>query len=103
MTSATDAYEAAVEAKKVAEQEVETEKKKQEKLVIQQQTAVDVAKLEIERKKLVAEANKVESTSLTPEILRKLWIEKWDGKLPKVMNGDGGSAGIILPPELITE
>ena len=97
MTSATDAYEAAVEAKKVAEQEVETEKKKQEKLVIQQQTAVDVAKLEIERKKLVAEANKVESTSLTPEILRKLWIEKWDGKLPETIVTDNPNTFLNLP------
>lgn len=46
------------------------------------------------------EANKVESESLTQEILTKYWIEKWDGKLPKVSSDD---SGIILSPELLDE
>lgn len=28
------------------------------------------------------EANELKSVSLTPAILQKMWIEKWDGKLP---------------------
>lgn len=28
------------------------------------------------------EANELKSASLTPAILKKMWIEKWDGKLP---------------------
>lgn len=28
------------------------------------------------------EANELKSVSLTPAILKKMWIEKWDGKLP---------------------
>ena len=28
------------------------------------------------------EANELKSASLTPAILKKIWIEKWDGKLP---------------------
>lgn len=95
----SDAYENAVEAKKVAEQEVETEKKKQEKLIVQQEAAIELAELEIEKKTLQAEANKIESESLSEEILRKYWIEKWDGKLPKVMTGS--DSGIMLPPEIL--
>ena len=29
-----------------------------------------------------AEANKLREQALTPAILEKMWIEKWDGKLP---------------------
>lgn len=96
----SDSYELAVENKKVAEQEVETERKRQEKKIVEQEAAIQLAKLEIEKKQLQAEANKVESSSLTKEILTKYWIEKWDGKLPKV-SGEG--SGIILSPELIEE
>ncbi len=28
------------------------------------------------------EANELKSAKLTPAILKKMWIEKWDGKLP---------------------
>ena len=28
------------------------------------------------------EANELKSATLTPAILKKMWIEKWDGKLP---------------------
>lgn len=29
-----------------------------------------------------AEANRLRNTALTPAVLEKMWIEKWDGKLP---------------------
>jgi hypothetical protein len=32
--------------------------------------------------------NRKISESLTPEILRNKWIEKWDGKLPQYVGGD---------------
>ena len=56
-------YERAIEAKKVAEQEVERTRFEQEKF-------------------------RVEAESLSPMLLRKLTIEKWDGKLPQVSGGD---------------
>lgn len=38
-----------------------------------------------------AEAHRILSESLTPEILKQQYYEKWDGKLPHVMTGsDGG-------------
>lgn len=53
------------------------------------QTALnEVAVAEANAKKLLvaaqaeAEANKLKQQALTPQILEKMWIEKWDGKLP---------------------
>lgn len=42
-----------------------------------------------------AEANRILSQSLTDEVLKKQFYEKWDGKLPNVM---GDSNGIIIDP-----
>ena len=42
-----------------------------------------------------AEANRILSQSLTDEVLRKQYYEKWDGKLPSVMSD---SNGIIINP-----
>lgn len=38
----------------------------------------------------IAKANEMVRQSLTPEIVQKQWIEKWDGKLPQVQSGNGG-------------
>lgn len=53
------------------------------------QTALnEVAIAEANAKKLLvaaqaeAEANRLKQQALTPQILEKMWIEKWDGKLP---------------------
>ena len=48
----------------------------------------EVKVAEAEAKKLVvaaeaeAEANKLRTQALTPQVLEKAWIDKWDGKLP---------------------
>lgn len=53
-----------------------------------QQAQNEVAVAEANAKKLLvaaqaeAEANRIKQQALTPQILEKLWIEKWDGKLP---------------------
>lgn len=93
----SDAYEAAVEAKKIAEQQVEEERQKQQKLIVEQENKVKLAELEVEKKRLEAEANKIVTDSLSKEILQKQMIEKWDGKLPYV---NGNSNGVILSPEM---
>jgi len=36
-----------------------------------------------------AEANKLEQASLTPMLIQKQWIEKWDGALPSTSLGSG--------------
>jgi membrane protease len=94
----SDAYESAVEAKKIAEQQVEEERQKQQKLIVEQENKVKLAELEVEKKKLEAEANKIVTDSLSKEILQKQMIEKWDGKLPYVT----GDSGTILSPEMFT-
>ena len=33
------------------------------------------------------EANELKTASLTPAILKKMWIEKWDGEIPQVITG----------------
>lgn len=96
----SDSYEAAVEAKKVAEQEVETERQKQQKKIVEAESAVKLAELEIEKKTLQAQANKIETESLSQQIITKYWIEKWDGKLPKVTTSD---SGIMITPEILEE
>jgi len=42
-------------------------------------------------KELQAKANAVESNSLTPQLLRKMAIEKWDGKLPQVQGNNAST------------
>ena len=53
---------------------------------MQVQNEVEVAKAEAEKLLVAAraekEANLLREQALTPAILEKMWIEKWDGKLP---------------------
>lgn len=91
----SDEYERAVEMKKVAEQAVETAKAEQEKLTVEAENKVKLAEYRLREKELQAKANAVESNSLTPQLLRKLAIEKWDGKLPQVQ-GNGANTFVNL-------
>lgn len=75
----SDSYEAAVEAKKVAEQKVLT------------------AKQEQEAAKINAETNKIMSQSYDENVKFKLFLEKWDGKLPTYMAGENDMLNLLLP------
>lgn len=77
-------YEAAIERKKVAEQAVETAKAEQEKLAVEALNRVKIAEYELQEKELQAKANQVEAASLSPVLLEKMKIEKWNGVLPYV-------------------
>lgn len=99
-------YEKAVEAKKIAEQKVETAQFEQEKLKVEAEKRIELEQLEQEKRiveaenkiklatyeyqerELRAKANKIEAESLSPNLLKKIEIEKWDGKLPQVV-GNG--------------
>ena len=83
----SDEYEKAIEGKKVAEQSVEKAKAEQAKLLVEQENKVKLAEYELKQKELQAKANIIESNSLTPQLLKKMTIEKWNGQLPKVQNG----------------
>ena len=40
----------------------------------------------LKEKELQAKANEIESNSLSPQLLKKMAIEKWNGILPKVQS-----------------
>lgn len=88
----SDAFETAVEEKMVAEQM---------QLKAQYENQTKVAEAEADAKaKLVeaeaeAEANELLEQSLTDKILRQMYIDKWDGKLPSVVAGD--SSTMLIP------
>lgn len=88
-------YEKAIEAKKVAEQTVERSRFEQEKFRVEAENKVKLAEYQLKEKELQAKANQVEAESLSPLLLKKLTIEKWDGKLPQV-NGAGSNTLIDI-------
>ena len=47
-----------------------------------------MAEYALKEKELIAKANEIESVSLSPQLLRKMTIEKWDGKLPQVQGSN---------------
>lgn len=81
----SDAFENAVEEKMIAEQ-------KQLKASYENETKVAAAKADAEAKIIKAEAEKKANDllvmSLTDEIIKKMWIEKWEGKMPTYYGGD---------------
>lgn len=86
----SDEYEKAIEQKKVAEQSVQRAKAEQEKLAVEAENKVKLAEYALREKELQAKANAIESNSLTPQLLKKMAIEKWNGELPKV-SGDAST------------
>ena len=83
----TDAFTNAVEAKQVAEQNKLKSQTEAETAVIKAQAEADVKLIEAEA---TAKANDLLTESLTEDILQKLAIEKWDGKMPTVIS-DGSN------------
>jgi regulator of protease activity HflC (stomatin/prohibitin superfamily) len=52
---------------------------------------------EVERAKGAAEAQSLMAKTLTPEILQRDWIIKWDGKLPVTTVGDSSKLLVNVP------
>lgn len=75
-------FDAAIEAKTVATQQVLTEQQNLEKAKVIAQQKVVEAQAE-------AEANKTKSESITNEILMNEFLQKWNGVMPYVMGSDG--------------
>ena len=106
----SDAFELAVEEKMIAEQtKLKAEYENQTKVaqaeanaeakVKEAEAKVEIAKAEAEAKKIAAEgeakANELIQNSITDKILDKLWLDKWDGKLPSVVAGEDTS--LMIP------
>lgn len=77
-------YVSTIEEKQIEREKVETEKYRAEQEEFRKETAITKAEGE-------AEAQKLLQSSITKELLQKLYIEKWDGILPEVMPGDSSS------------
>ena len=62
----------------------------------------EVKVAEAQAKKLIVaaeaekKANELRQQALTPPILEKMWIEKWDGTVPTVITGGNTSAFLDL-------
>ena len=84
-------YEGAVEAKQVAQQQVETQKQVLAQREIEAQQKVATAKGEAESIQVVAQgqakANDALSRSISPILVQYKSIEKWNGILPQVSGG----------------
>lgn len=81
----------AIEAKQIAEQEA----KRAEFIALK---ATQEAQADINRAKGQAEAQRLVRQTITPELLQKQAIEKWDGRFPTVMTGDGTLPFINVTP-----
>lgn len=85
----TDEYNAAIEAKQTAQQNALKAEQDLQRIKVEAEQTIARAKAE-------AEAYRLKSEQLTPEIIISNYIEKWDGKLPTVASGDGGTMMIDL-------
>ena len=89
----SDEFNAAIEAKQVAQQELIRAKTEQEQLVVKAEAAAKAAAAEAEailvKAQAQAEANRKLAESLTDALVEYEKIKKWDGALPKA---SGGSA-----------
>lgn len=89
-TRASKEVQEAIEKRQQISQEVEQQRLQLEKAEIAKQAA----QLEAERKIIQAEgekkSNEIKAQGLDEKILREKYIEKWDGKLPQVMDSNSG-------------
>lgn len=85
----TDEYNAAIEAKQTAQQNALKAQQDLQRIKVEAEQTIAKAQAE-------AEAYRLKSEQITPEILISNYIEKWDGKLPTVVSGDGGTMMIDI-------
>lgn len=69
------AFNNAIEDKAVAQQEVERARQELERVKVEAESKIEAARAE-------AEAQRLQQETLTDVMIKKMWIEKWDGKLP---------------------
>lgn len=105
---AGEALEKAISDEAVAKKAVETAKQEllkteteAQKAIVEAQAEQDAAKIQAETKIIEAEAekkaNELLNKSLTDEVLRKEWIDKWNGKMPTYYGGEDGMSIIVDP------
>lgn len=112
----TDAFTNAVEQKQVATQNKLTAQTEQERLTAETQAKAERQKIQAEAEAEVArtkadaeayatkvkteaeaEANKKLAESITADLIRYLYANGWDGKLPETLLGEGANVFSVLP------
>lgn len=68
----------------------------EDKQVAQQRA--ERARFNLEAARIDAEAQQVQALTLSDLYLKKLFLEKWDGKMPQVISGDGQQTIVDLMP-----
>lgn len=86
------AFNQAIESVQIANQKVAEAKQELAQAQIDAQKTVTQAQAK-------ADSQRVQEQTLTPEILEKAWIDKWDGKLPSTATGDGGTFLNLAPKQ----
>lgn len=89
-------FSKAIESKQIAEQEA----KQAEFIALK---ASKEAMADVNRAKGQAEAQRLQQLTLTPELLQKQAIEKWDGRFPTVMSGNGTLPFINIKADMATQ
>ena len=98
----SDAYNDAIEKKAQAKLSAEAQAYENQKTIDQAKAEAEKQRIEAEGKakaKVIeaeaeAEANEKISKSITPEILQREWIQKWNGKTPSVVSDNDIMYGI---------
>jgi regulator of protease activity HflC (stomatin/prohibitin superfamily) len=91
----SDRFSDAVEAKQIAEQEAKQAGFMAQKAIREAEMRVNLARGEAEAHRLILD-------TLTPEILRKQAIERWDGKLPLIAPNSGSTLFDLELEDLMT-
>ncbi|MDX2100204.1 MAG: prohibitin family protein [Leptolyngbyaceae cyanobacterium bins.59] len=87
----SERFSEAVEAKQIAEQDA----KRADFVALK---AIKEAEAEVNRAQGQSQAQRLLRETLTPELLQKQAIEKWDGKFPTVLGGNGVLPFLNLNP-----
>lgn len=74
----TEEYIRAIEAKQIEAVKIQTEKNRAEQAKYQKEARITQAEGQAREQELVRQ-------TITKEIIQKMWIEKWNGELPKVV------------------
>lgn len=88
-------FSKAIESKQIAEQEA-----KQAEFIALKASKEAVG--EVNRARGQAEAQRLQRQTLTKELLQKQAIEKWDGRFPTVMSGNGALPLINIDPATLS-
>lgn len=89
-----DKIQKAIDEKFASEQELVIQQNKNEAAIAKAEAD---AKAKIMDAEAQAKANELLTKSLTPELLEKMYYEKWDGKLPYIYGGDGMTPIVQVP------